>query len=140
MRPNDLTMELTAALLAWHAEPGGAEIAFTGRYCFPADFVGFQGHFPDQPILPGILELAALRLLVERVVERDLRLVEATRLKFRAVVRPGDEVVVAGNIGQRGDGWQVSFGWQRGHEKIGDGVLTFKGDKLGASGQSNALS
>ena len=34
-----------------------------GTFTFPPDFIAFAGHFPGQPILPAVVQLAAVRLL-----------------------------------------------------------------------------
>jgi 3-hydroxymyristoyl/3-hydroxydecanoyl-(acyl carrier protein) dehydratase len=56
----------------------------------PADLACWPGHFPGQPILPGVLQLDwAIRLLVRwRGGEAWPRRVEG--LKFKQVVRPGE--------------------------------------------------
>ena len=58
----------------------------------------FQGHFPDQPIMPGVLiiealaQTAAVLVGVERGVETALSIFFATvdKAKFRRPVVPGD--------------------------------------------------
>jgi 3-hydroxymyristoyl/3-hydroxydecanoyl-(acyl carrier protein) dehydratase len=59
----------------------------------PADLLYFCGHFPGDPLLPGVAQLD--RLAVPRAAGRwpDLGpLVKIKRLKFIGPIRPGDRV------------------------------------------------
>lgn len=64
-------------------------------FTVPPDLPCFEGHFPGDPVLPGVVQLDAL---VARAVERRwpdagaLRAVK--RLKFSRVVRPGERLAV----------------------------------------------
>lgn len=59
---------------------------------FPADFVGFQGHFPGKSILPGACQLQCLLSLLERVCGKELALKEIVLAKYISPVLPGQEV------------------------------------------------
>lgn len=54
----------------------------------------FQGHFPGTPIMPGVLQVAAMvqaaSLLASEGGSPSLRLVRLERVKFRKPVLPGD--------------------------------------------------
>ena len=60
----------------------------------------FQGHFPRQPVLPGVLIIEAMAqtggiLLMDTQQQHEEKLVYFTgidRAKFRKPVRPGDQV------------------------------------------------
>lgn len=62
----------------------------------------FQGHFPDHPIMPGVLILEALAqtggiLAFMRAPEfknRPIYFMGADRVRFRKPVRPGDQLVM----------------------------------------------
>jgi 3-hydroxymyristoyl/3-hydroxydecanoyl-(acyl carrier protein) dehydratase len=65
----------------------------------------FQGHFPNQPILPGVLQIAAMTqlsslLLMKGESRPDLVpwLANVKRVKFRKPVNPGDLMVVESTI------------------------------------------
>lgn len=67
---------------------------------FHANEYFFQGHYPDQPIVPGIVlcEIgmqAGAVLLAKHTSHMDDKIPVATRLnnvKFKKIVRPGDTV------------------------------------------------
>jgi beta-hydroxyacyl-ACP dehydratase FabZ len=59
----------------------------------------FQGHYPDQPIMPGVLVVEALAQLGGILLLRKLELtgkipvlLSIDRVKFRRAVVPGDQV------------------------------------------------
>jgi 3-hydroxyacyl-[acyl-carrier-protein] dehydratase len=60
----------------------------------------FQGHFPDYPIMPGVLVVEAMAqagaiIMMEAILDRDKKLVVFTgieRAKFRRAVTPGDQL------------------------------------------------
>ena len=43
-------------------------------FSVPGTFSGYRGHFPGNPILPGIVQLSFIRRLAERRLARPLRL------------------------------------------------------------------
>ena len=76
-----------------------------GHFAIPSGSLWFDGHFPDDPILPGI----ALLGLVQETLNEDSRrkgqkvkIKEFKRIRFRNIVRPGYElavVIIAKNDG-----------------------------------------
>ena len=77
--------------------------------CIPGDYVKgyknltmneefFQGHFPGNPIMPGVLQLEAmaqcsapLLLTLERFKGKIPLFATIDNVRFRAIVRPGDK-------------------------------------------------
>jgi acyl-coenzyme A synthetase/AMP-(fatty) acid ligase len=109
--PREATGKITAATLralaARHlqADDGGFDIR--------ADHPAFDGHFPGQPILPGVVLLS----LVMQALDREPALREplgATpvidSVKFLAPVRPGARLVVHLAAAGRGVGFEVLDG------------------------------
>ncbi len=50
----------------------------------------FSGHFPEDPILPGIAEIHMVTETIAKVLQKDLSLQSLTRIKFKKIIRPGD--------------------------------------------------
>lgn len=102
-------------------EPGHSA---TARYRVTGQEPGLSGHFPGNPIFPGVLQVEALAQVGALAVLADPR--HAGRLplfggiegmRFRRVVRPGDELVLAvtlERLGSRG-------GWGRGEARVSSG-------------------
>jgi 3-hydroxyacyl-[acyl-carrier-protein] dehydratase len=68
----------------------------------------FQGHFPERPIMPGVLILEAMAqatgLLAFKTVERGARreslyfLVGMDKVRFKKPVEPGDQLVLRAKL------------------------------------------
>ncbi len=83
-------------------EPG---VSVTAELDVAEDLPLFQGHFPDYPVLPGVIIMEALAqaasfsLLVERGAEGALGFFAAIdKAKFRNQVRPGDTLTLEAKI------------------------------------------
>ena len=63
-------------------------------YVFPPTFSGFQGHFPQNPVLPAIVQLMTARESIIEHVGRDHLIMEVTRAKFHRVITPDIPVTV----------------------------------------------
>jgi len=48
----------------------------------------FKGHFPGNPIMPGVGMLQILKELMEEVLKKELFLQTATNIKFMAKINP----------------------------------------------------
>lgn len=76
----------------------------------------FQGHFPEQPIMPGVLILEALAQVAgvlafssEASEGRSVYFMSIERAKFRRPVLPGDQLKLEVKILQRrGNVWKFS--------------------------------
>jgi beta-hydroxyacyl-ACP dehydratase FabZ len=76
----------------------------------------FQGHFPGRPVMPGVLLVEAMAqaggVLVlhshsEEYAGKDVYFLGIDRVRFRKVVRPGDQIVVEAEVvRRRGTVWK----------------------------------
>ena len=48
----------------------------------------FKGHFPDKPILPGVLMIAVIGSVLEKVTNEKRMMVEGENIKYLSVVDP----------------------------------------------------
>lgn len=81
-------------------------LAVEGDFVFPRDYCGFDGHFPGQPILPAIVQLAAARFLAEHVLQLSLFPREVNKVKFKGMVQPGDAITVRIELEKKDAAWQ----------------------------------
>jgi len=54
----------------------------------------FSGHFPDNPILPGIAQLHMVADIIALSRQESLYIKRLNRVKFKKIVRPGDELEI----------------------------------------------
>ncbi len=66
------------------------EDSFSAEFCFPASFSGFDGHFPDQPVLPGVCLVEAVLVAAEQTLDQRLELTEIVLAKFFSVSQPNE--------------------------------------------------
>ena len=60
---------------------------------FPLEFIGFKGHFPNKPILPGVCKIQAALLVLEERKHKNVRLAEIILAKFFAPVTFNQELI-----------------------------------------------
>jgi 3-hydroxyacyl-[acyl-carrier-protein] dehydratase len=86
-----------------------------------ADHPAYAGHFPGQPILPGVVLLdAALRAVASSGCYAPQRW-QVSAAKFQMIVRPGDQLQVEHEPAGNG---AVKFAVRRGADLIASGLLT----------------
>jgi len=88
----NLEDELQNALVAAQAVSTGTAGSATLEFRYEPSFTGFQGHFPNDPILPGVCLLQSLRVGLETAWEAPLRLTDILNAKFIAPVHPGETI------------------------------------------------
>ena len=73
----------------------------TSRFQFSPEFIGFQGHFPQKKILPGVCQLQLVLFTVEKDIGSAIALKEIILAKYLSPVFPDDEVTcVISDIGE----------------------------------------
>ncbi len=86
-------------LLIDRAEDYIAHKSITGVKCVTANEPYFQGHFPGNPVMPGVLIVEALgqtgAVLMSKSLNADIEgrtilFISVDNCRFRAPVRPGD--------------------------------------------------
>ncbi len=76
---------------------------------FTSSFIGFLGHFPGNPILPAIVQLALVRCLAEKIFNTRLVPKKYKRTKFKAMVKPGQQLVISFQASSKGDEYIGKF-------------------------------
>ncbi len=66
----------------------------TANVQIPATSLWFSGHFPGFPVLPGIAQLAMAADTVRRALGGTVRVTGFRRVRFKRMIRPGDDLVV----------------------------------------------
>jgi len=68
---------------------------------FHHDSPWFSGHFPDNPILPGIAQLSTVFEAVRNAAKNKLKILEFKRVKFKQVIQPDDKLEIKASRGER---------------------------------------
>ncbi len=53
-----------------------------------ADHSIYQGHFPGNPVVPGVCQIQMIKELLELVLLRSTRLMESDNIKFLSMINP----------------------------------------------------
>ena len=63
------------------------------EYLFSPSFLGVQGHFPGQPVLPAIVQIMIFRESIIQQLSQELEIVQINRAKFIKVIGPNTPLV-----------------------------------------------
>ena len=58
----------------------------------------FEGHFPNNPITPGVCMMQIIKELTEIIVSKDLFLSKVSNVKFMATINPFKQAVLDLNL------------------------------------------
>ena len=58
----------------------------------------FEGHFPSQPVVPGVCMMQMIKEIVEHITGRQTNLVQAADMKFLAVINPRENNLINASI------------------------------------------
>ncbi len=70
----------------------------SAKFAFSPEFNGFTGHFPGNPILPGICQIQCILVLISKHLGEKVSLSSVKRARFLNTVIPEDEILVKGKI------------------------------------------
>ena len=84
--PQPFKMSLQPEKILWNRP--GEGIAASGHVPVDAEF--FQDHFPDFPVLPGVLSLDILKNTAESYLGKKCSVIKADQVKFSSYLKPGD--------------------------------------------------
>ena len=91
----------------------------------PAESRFFEGHFPGQPILPAVAQLALLAELLRHLHGPDARILEILQLRLLNPLQPGDQVRL--HLHPSPPGAVTAFEIERGRVRISEGSLRWAG-------------
>jgi 3-hydroxyacyl-[acyl-carrier-protein] dehydratase len=60
----------------------------------PLDSIWFDGHFPNDPILPGVAQLALVLDLLKETIGQPISATEVSRVRFKQAIRPDEEITI----------------------------------------------
>lgn len=88
----------------------------------PADLAVFKGHFPDYPVLPGVVQLHWAVLLSRSYFGELGNDLAIDKLKFQNIIQPGDSVSL---VLSRTSQHAVKFTYLTHNQQASSGLITF---------------
>lgn len=85
----------------------------------PNDLDYFRGHFPDVPVVPGVVQIKWALLLARRYLGVAGAFTGMEALKFQKVMRPGSRVTLALEYGVDKGKLRFSFDSEQGRHSSG---------------------
>jgi 3-hydroxyacyl-[acyl-carrier-protein] dehydratase len=79
------------------------------QYMFDASSAVFAGHFPQYPILPGVVQILMAQMTLEEALGKSLRLSAIPQAKFTALLEPDTVIELQIKMGRRADLWECSL-------------------------------
>lgn len=86
-----------------------ANAGFETTFHFDKGFIGFQGHFPQYPVLPAFVQLLLGQCAVAMRNARNWRLLRIQKAKFLKTIRPGQTINVRWNERTVNEGLRCDF-------------------------------
>jgi len=128
-------MQLIEACMSGFVSDGQGNLS--ACFTFPADFLGFQGHFPGNPVLPGVCIVQAVMAMAAKSAGRPLNIASIVTAKWFVPAGPGTMLnfavqVIPGDSGSATLKAKVKAGTQ----KVADLTLAVEGLTPGKGAQS----
>ena len=93
----------------------------SAHFSFSPEFIGFKGHFPGKPVLPGVCKIQAILCMLEEAVHKAPQLKEIISAKFFAPVTCNEEIICkVHQVSDGSEGTRVSALITNGDKKIAE--------------------
>lgn len=60
----------------------------TAKITINKDHIIFKGHFPDNPVMPGVCMMQIIKEITEKITDKKLFMQSASNIKFMAIINP----------------------------------------------------
>ncbi len=118
-----------ASMLQFSPIEEGSQAA--GEFRFDESFLGFRGHFPGHPILPGVVILKMALVMCARILGAPADLVGIEQVKFSGQVFPMQRVRMQAKLTPADEGATARVTLARGEDRLAD--LRLRVQAAGAS-------
>jgi 3-hydroxyacyl-[acyl-carrier-protein] dehydratase len=93
----------------------------SAAFIFPEDFIGFQGHFPGNKILPGICQIQCALSMLEKWQGKRAVLKEIISAKFFSPILPTEELICRAGSAAEGNGAVIlKASFSRNNKKVSE--------------------
>jgi 3-hydroxymyristoyl/3-hydroxydecanoyl-(acyl carrier protein) dehydratase len=69
-----------------------------GAFELPEDFVVFNGHFENNPVMPGVTYILFAELIARRALGMEVSIKSLKRTKFFRPAFPGQKLLISGTL------------------------------------------
>jgi len=91
----------------------------------PAESSWFDGHFPGEPILPGVAQIGMVFDVIKKVRNQNLKISSMRRVRFKRIVRPDASLtIIAAPLKQEAAAYSFRILFQ--DETVCSGVMTIE--------------
>ncbi len=98
------------------------------RIVFGRDDTWFNGHFPGDPVLPGVAMLASVvELAIDGLGLERTEIAGFNKVRFTKMLGPGDELTIILNTSRMADSNEIVFTIRNQGQKACQGVLLVHG-------------
>jgi 3-hydroxyacyl-[acyl-carrier-protein] dehydratase len=80
----------------------------SAEFCFRGDLDLFVGHFPGNPILPGIIQIEMVKFSVEQALAHDYGIRSIKKIKFVSLIYPEVSIHISIHLIPSDDGLAVN--------------------------------
>lgn len=84
----------------------------TCRISYDEQHPVFKGHFPGQPVVPGVCTLQTIKELLETMLQRKLVLQQAAQVKYLRLLTPDRKPSVLVEVQEQAGQWQANASLQ----------------------------
>jgi 3-hydroxyacyl-[acyl-carrier-protein] dehydratase len=82
--------------------------SFSCKVAFNSHHDIFKGHFPGQPVVPGVCMMEMVKELLEQQVDKFLWMRNAAQVKFLQLITPDEQPVINVSWNEDGDNYNVN--------------------------------
>jgi len=98
--------------------------SFSKAFVFDENFIGFDGHFPGNPILPAMVQLMLGEVSASEAAGKPLKTTDVARAKFVMQIGPSDEISVTGKLTEKNGATKANITLTVGGETASTYILT----------------
>ena len=106
--PSRIPLKQAIKAAAVHAFAWEKDRIAVQSFCFPPEFIAFQGHFPGHPLLPAFAQIQMAHVMLETAWQAPLQLERIDKAKFREPLRPVQTVSVRCHLDETPDTRQAA--------------------------------
>ena len=93
----------------------------------PENLFYLRGHFPGEPVLPGVVQIDWAVQLADRYLDTGLGGARNFKVKFRSVITPGSDLTIA--LKKPAGNGRLSFEYRQGTNILSSGSIDLEKDR-----------